>query len=55
MNVIIDYFEYSKTFELWNVEEDCRHYTRDFKSLKAAINFCNKNKLTHKIGLSCDG
>ena len=53
--ILIDYFEYYKTFELWDIENDCKYHSREFKSLKAAKNYCKKNKLDFKQGLSCDG
>ena len=53
--ILIDYFEFTKTYELWNVENDCKYSSREFKSLKSAENFCKRNNLTYKYGLSCDG
>lgn len=55
MNVLIDFFESTKTFEIWNLDSDKKHYSRDFKSEKAAVNYCIKNKLNYKFGLDCDG
>tara|TARA_R110000782_G_scaffold253915_1_gene342197 strand:- start:307 stop:471 length:165 start_codon:yes stop_codon:yes gene_type:complete len=53
--ILIDYFKNYKTFELWDVVSDCKYPSIEFKSLKAAKNYCIKNKLSFKQGLSCDG
>ena len=53
--ILIDYFENYKTFELWDIVNDCKYPSREFKSLKAAENYCKRNKLTFEFGLSCDG
>jgi len=55
MKIIIDYFEFTKTYELWDIEKDCKYPAREFKSLKAAENFCERSELTYKFGISCDG
>lgn len=51
----IDYFEFSKTYELWDTANDCKYPSREFKSFKAAKNFCKRNKLNYETGLNCDG
>lgn len=51
----IDYFEFTKTYELWDVKNDRKYHSREFKSLKAAENFCKRNELNYDFGISCDG
>jgi len=53
--ILIDFFEFTKTYELWDLKNDCKYSSREFKSLKAAENFCKRNKLNYKIGAFCDG
>ena len=53
--ILIDYFEFTKTYELWDLQKDCKYPSREFKSLIAAENYCKRNKLTYKFGISCDG
>lgn len=53
--ILIDYFSFTKTYELWDLKNDCKYPSRAFKSLKAAENFCKRNNLTFKIGNFCDG
>ena len=53
--ILIDYYEFENTYELWDVEKDCKYPSREFKSLKAAENFCKRNNLIFKIGSFCDG
>lgn len=53
--ILIDYFEFTQTYELWDLDKDSKYPSRDFKSIKAAENFCKKNNLTYKFGVSCDG
>jgi hypothetical protein len=53
--ILIDYFEFTKTYELWDLETDSKHGAREFKSLKAAENFCKRNGLKYNIGAFCDG
>jgi hypothetical protein len=52
--IIIDFYSVSKVYELWDVAKDCKHTNKEFKSFKAAENFCKRNDLTYKIGLECD-
>ena len=53
--ILIDYFKFTKTYELWDLANDCKYPSREFKSLKAAKNFCKRNNLSYKFGVSCDG
>ena len=53
--ILIYYFENCKTFELWDMANHCKYFSREFKSLKAAKNYCIKNKLSFTQGFSCDG
>ena len=53
--ILIDYFDFTKTYELWNLDTDSKHSSREFKSLKGAENFCKRNRLKYKTGAFCDG
>ena len=53
--VLIDFFQFTKIYELWDLENDCKYPAREFKSLKAAENFCKRNGIKYKIGVFCDG
>jgi hypothetical protein len=53
--VLIDYFEFTKTYELWDLLNDCKHPAREFKSLIAAKNYCKRNNLKYRMGVFCDG
>lgn len=53
--ILIDFFEYTKTYELWDLQNECKYSLREFKSLKAAENFCKRNNLKYKMGSFCDG
>jgi len=53
--LLIDFFEFTKTYELWDLDTDSKYPAREFKSLKAAENFCKRNELKYKSGAFCDG
>lgn len=53
--ILIDFFDFTKTYELWDLNRDCKYPSREFKSLKAAENFCKRNRLQYKMGSFCDG
>lgn len=53
--LLIVYCGFEKTYNLLDLDKSCKYPSREFKSLKAAQNFCKKNNLTYKIGVNCDG
>jgi len=53
--ILIDYFSFDNTYQLWDLTKDCKYPARDFKSTKAAKNFCIRRGLQFRLGNTCDG